>query len=55
MRSLGVQEVEKEVVEDVPGKKSRKRTLREMEYCYEAELEGAHLPPVKRPIMFSIA
>lgn len=35
-----MQEVEKEVAEEVPGKKSRKRTMREMEYCYEAELEG---------------
>ena len=35
-----MQEVEKEVAEEVPGKKSRKRTIREMEYCYEAELEG---------------
>jgi len=32
--------VEKEVEEEVPGKKSRKRTVRQMEYCYEAELEG---------------
>ena len=35
-----VQEVEKEAVQDIPGKKSRKRTTREMEYCYESELEG---------------
>ena len=42
-RASVFQEVEKEVVEDVPGKKPRKRTLRQMEYCYEAELEGACL------------
>lgn len=37
-----VTEVEKEVMEDIPGKKPRKRSLRQMEYCYEAELEGAY-------------
>ena len=42
-RAAVFQEVEKEVVENVPGKKPRKRTLRQMEYCYEAELEGACL------------
>lgn len=36
-----VQEVEKEVMEEVPGKKPRKRSHRQMEYCYEPELEGA--------------
>lgn len=37
-----VTEVEKETTEELPGKKSRKRTVREMDYCYEAELEGAY-------------
>lgn len=37
---MQLQEVEKEIVEEVQGKKPRKRTLREMEYCYETELEG---------------
>lgn len=37
---MHLQEVEKETTEELPGKKSRKRTIREMEYCYEAELEG---------------
>ncbi|KAL3152477.1 hypothetical protein ABBQ32_001512 [Trebouxia sp. C0010 RCD-2024] len=35
-------EVEKEVMEEVPGKKPRKRSHRQMEYCYEAELEGTY-------------
>ena len=30
-------------MEDIPGKKPRKRSLRQMEYCYEAELEGARV------------
>ena len=30
-------------MEDIPGKKPRKRSLRQMEYCYEAELEGAQV------------
>lgn len=34
------QEVEKEEFQEVPGKKARKRTIREMEYCHESELEG---------------
>ena len=32
--------MEKEVTQEVSGKKARKRTVREMEYCYEEELEG---------------
>ena len=35
------QEVEKEIEEEASGKKRRKRTVRQMEYCYEADLEGA--------------
>ena len=38
-----IQEVEKEVMEEVTGKKPRKRSYRQMEYCYEPELEGVAL------------
>ncbi|KAA6429066.1 MAG: hypothetical protein FRX49_01176 [Trebouxia sp. A1-2] len=37
-----VVEVEKEIEEEASGKKSRKRTVRQMEYCYEADLEGTY-------------
>ena len=37
---LRLQEVEKEEVEELPGKKPRTKTVRHLEYCYEAELEG---------------
>lgn len=30
-------------MEEVPGKKPRKRSHRQMEYCYEPELEGVAL------------
>lgn len=33
--------MEKEIEEEASGKKPRKRTVRQMEYCYEADLEGA--------------
>ena len=32
--------MEKEEVEELPGKKPRTKTVRHSEYCYEAELEG---------------
>ncbi len=35
------QEVEKGIEDEASGKKPRKRTVRQMEYCYEADLEGA--------------
>ena len=37
---LCLQEVEKEEVEELPGKKPRTKTVRPSEYCYEAQLEG---------------
>ncbi|KAL0029461.1 hypothetical protein WJX77_009633 [Trebouxia sp. C0004] len=37
-----VVEVEKEVEEEASGKKPRKHTIRQMEYCYEADLEGTY-------------
>ena len=39
-RLLRLQEVEREEVEELPGKKPRTKTVRHSEYCYEAELEG---------------
>ena len=50
VRILLPQEVEKEVAEEIPGKKPRKRTLRQMEYCFEAELEG--LPAFSTVLIF---
>jgi hypothetical protein len=35
------QEVEREVWEDEPGGKRRRRTLQRTEYCFEADMEGA--------------
>ena len=35
------QEVEKEIEEEASGNKPRKRTVCQMEYCYEADVEGA--------------
>lgn len=37
-----VVEVEKVIEEEASGKKPRKRTVRQMEYCYEADLEGTY-------------
>lgn len=37
-----VVEVEKEIEEEAFGKKPRKRTICQMEYCYEADLEGTY-------------
>ena len=39
-----MQEVEREVEEEQPGRKAKKRKVVAMEYCYEAELEGE--PPL---------
>lgn len=38
-----VTEVEKEEVEELPGKKPRTKTVRHSEYCYEAELEEPYM------------
>ena len=46
------QEVEKEVAEEVAGKKPRKQTLRQVEYCFEAELEG--LPAFSALLVFVV-